>query len=143
MLFDTQDNMFVHVYSNGKIMENETISFDEAMYMIQNQQSVQEEPENYIGFTSEKDQNAVIQFVRENSDEWIIDIPVLKDNEFRGSYLSKAHFHQIIGVLTSFYVSDSELTQLILDQNYKLLIEFCQDKWSLSFHFIDSQDLDS
>jgi len=128
-----------HVYSNGKTMENQPVTFDEAMFLVEHQDTFYEDEENFLGFTSPKHQDAVIQFVREEEDKWVVDVPVVREDTYMGSYVTVASHSKVVTIITNFFMPESVLRQSIEKQAYELLIEEFGTRWGLGMHLVTSE----
>lgn len=129
--------MKIHLYSQGKDLANQKITFEEAMFFLENQDTIEQDQDNFIGFTASDHQDAVLQFVREEEDKWVIDIPVVKNDEYLGSYVSVGNHSIIISMVTNFFIKDANLRKAIVRQDYDLLEEECASRWSIAFHFVE------
>ena len=126
-----------HVYSNGKTMENLPVTFMEAMELAEYQDSIPIEPENFLGFTAPENEHAVLQFVREEDDKWVVDIPVVEDDEYKGSWITIADHSKTIAMITNFFMIDSNLRQGIVKQDYKLIEDELASRWGLGMHLVE------
>lgn len=128
-----------HVYSNGKTMDDLEVSFEEAMYLVEHQDTLADEPENFLGFTSPEHQDAVIQFVREEENKWIVDIPVVKYDSYIGSYHTIATHSKVVAMITNFFIEESDLRQAIEKQDYELLEQEIAKRWGLGIHLVEHE----
>lgn len=129
-----------HVYSNGKAMENQPVTFDEAMFLVEHQNTLAEEPENFLGFTAPDHDDAVLQFIREEEDKWIVDIPVMNGDDYTGSWMSIADHSKTVAMITNFFIEESNLRQGIVNQDYELVEKELGKRWGLGIHFVEPRE---
>lgn len=132
--------MRVNVSSGGKAMEDVPCTFDEAMYLVEHQDTFHKDKENYISFYTDQQPDSSIQFIREEEDRWIIDIPAFEDDEYIGSFNSIANHSQTVALVTHFYLKESVLRQSIIGQDYASLEKEMGKTWGLGIHLVEYSD---
>lgn len=120
--------------SHGRYVENEAINLNEAMYLLETQQTMEEEHDNFIGFTPVKHPHATIQFIRQDVSSWIIDIPTFQDKEYTGSYNSEIS-HSVVLIMVKEFFETSEFQKSIIDRDYAKMKEICEKRWGVSYSF--------
>ncbi len=127
--------MYVHLYSRGEDLFKEKLSVHEACQLVELQSTIEEEQDNFIGFTHPSSDDAIIQFIRMNKNEWILDIPMYNNGEYTGSLVTKIDHSHTLMIVTEFY-HKTEFQAAIISGKYKILQEIVIKKWKISFNTI-------
>ena len=116
--------------------EDEPVSIDEAFYLIENQESIKDDEETYLGFTHSKD--AILQFIRLDKARWILDIPTYEGTEYMGSLTCEISHSYVFIILSEFFES-TPFQQAIIKKNYESLKKISQERWKLAFSLISEE----
>lgn len=127
--------MYVHLFSRGEDFLREKINVDDACKLIELQETMDEESDNFIGFTHPRSEDAVIQFIRVKKDEWLLDIPMIDDDSYSGSLVTKVSHSLTLIIVFEFY-NNTPFQKAILDKNYDGLQETCRKRWEIAFDTI-------
>lgn len=127
--------MYVHLFSRGEDFLREKINVDDACKLIELQETMDEESDNFIGFTHPRSEDAVIQFIRVKKDEWLLDIPMTDDDSYSGSLVTKVSHSLTLIIVFEFY-NNTPFQKSILDKNYDGLQETCRKRWEIAFDTI-------
>ena len=120
--------MYVHLYSRGEDFFKEKINVDDACKLMELQESVEQEEENFIGFTHPSSDDSFIQFIRMKADEWVVDIPIFHKSEFKGSYLSEINHSLALIIVVEFYHKTPFQTAFV-NRDYDELLNICRTRW--------------
>lgn len=126
--------MYVHLFSRGEDFFQEKLNVDDACKLIELQETVEEEEHNFIGFTHPRSEDAMIQFVRMATDEWVLDIPTYKDGDYKGTYLTEINHSLTLTIVVEFY-HQTPLQQAIINANYEQLLKIFRERWKIEFNF--------
>ncbi len=132
MQVDTM-KLLVHFNSHGRSFENEPVSIKEAFYLIETHQDMREEPENYIGFSYPGEKDTVLQFIRIDHDNWIIDIPMYKENNYIASIQSKIGISAVFAIVHEYY-SPTEFQKAMREHMYEKIKKICKNRWGITFN---------
>lgn len=122
--------MQVHFFSHGHTADDEPISINEAFYLIENQESIKDDEETYLGFTHSKD--AILQFIRLDKERWILDIPIFDGNDHLGSLTTEVS-HSYVFIITGEFFESTPFQLAIIDKDYESLEKISQKRWSLVY----------
>lgn len=131
--------MFLHIY-NGHVETNKTIvECREAINFLEAHPTLDQEPDNFVGFTAPEHQDAVIQFIRHSEATWLVDIPVVRNDVFQGSYVCEIDDATVFALTRDFFDETSSLRLAIVNQTYNDLESECKTKWEIELRFDDSE----
>jgi hypothetical protein len=128
--------ILLHGFSHGTTLEDEMVDKNQAILFIQNQQTQYEEPDNYIGFSLNK--QSIIQFMRVASNEWILDIPEFDGESFIFSYQTRLPTRLVID-LVSLLFENSELLVTWKKYNTSSLLDILQKYYHVQFSEFKNQ----
>ncbi len=128
--------MLVHFYSQGNMAEDEPVSINEAFYLVENQESIKEDEESYLGFTHSKD--AILQLIRLDKERWILDIPTYKGIDYLGSLTCEVNHSYVFIILSEFFES-TPFQLAIIEKDYESLKRISQERWSLAYSLISEE----
>jgi len=120
-------------------MDNQPVSFEEAMFLVEHQDTYRQDKENFLGFTAPEHQDAVLQFIREEEDKWIVDIPVMNGNSYVGSYHTITTHSKTVAIITNFFIEESELRQGIVTRDYDRVEHEMATRWGLGIHLVPAK----
>ena len=123
-------SVLVHFNSQGNSAEDEPISINEAFYLVENQDSIKDDEESYLGFTHSKD--AIIQFIRLSKDRWILDIPTYDGDEYKGSLNCEIN-HSYVFIIISEFFDSTPFQGSIIAKDYENLKKISQERWNLAY----------
>lgn len=123
--------MKLHVLSTEIEFENLRISLNEAFELLDKQSSQESLEDNFIGFTFDHDEQAVIQFVRINDQEWILDIPRYINNAFQDAMSTPLLHQQVFSVTQDFFHNDSNLHLAFFEKDFSKVISYLKSQYGL------------
>ncbi len=105
-------------FSNDTQVDDRSVTLKEALALMDDQESMATNMENYIGFTHD-DCDATIQFVRKTAVEWIVDVPYYKDGEFVKAVDATIPHRFAIDIVERFFDKDDPLTQALISEEFE------------------------
>lgn len=123
--------MKLHVFSNEIEFENLHISLNEAFELLEKQSSQESLEDNFIGFTFDDDEQAVIQFIRINDQEWILDIPTYVNSAFQGAINSPLLQRQVFSITQDFFHNGSTLHNAFSEKDFTKVISYLKSQYGL------------
>ena len=141
MLEIQSSNMYVHLYSRGEDLFKEKVNVDAACQLMELQVTVEEEEDNFIGFTHPSSDDALIQFVRMKKDEWIFDIPLYKSDDYVGSLVTEIN-HSLALTITTEFFHPTPFQDAIIASDPDLIQKICRERWSLGFNLIPPDQME-
>lgn len=126
----------VHAYSKQEELFEELLDIDQIFQLIEEQDTQEEEEDNFIGFTAPSSQYAIIQFIRQNKIDWIIDIPCYDDSyDYFGSLVTALTHNLIFSIVSAFYYNSYDFQTLVNNRDYIKIKELFNSQWKINFNF--------
>lgn len=129
-------NLLFYGYSHGTQIQDTLIEKKEALMLLQNQQNIDEEKNNYIGFII-PEKEACLQFVRLSKDAWIIDIPIYSNDEYIHAQHAIISHRVALDIVETFFDAKSQLFKLLDQELYDLLFEYIEQQWHIKLKNIE------
>ncbi|MDH5404034.1 MAG: hypothetical protein OEY49_16165 [Candidatus Heimdallarchaeota archaeon] len=126
--------VLVHLYSNKQEIYEEPLLINDALHLMEIQEDIRSEPDNFIGFTYADDEYCCIQFVRYSKSIWQIDIPTYSETRFVGSLSSETVHNNLIGILSEFFNKNSEIGAYLRKREYSQVESIFSNKWKINFN---------
>ncbi|MCE7734627.1 MAG: hypothetical protein GPJ54_07115 [Candidatus Heimdallarchaeota archaeon] len=123
--------MKLHVFSAEIEFDNLRISLSEAFELLEKQSSQETVVDNFIGFTFDNNEQAVIQFVRINDQDWILDIPSFVNNVFQNAMSTSLAQQQVFSITRDFFQENSILHNAFSEQDFTKVINYLKKQYGL------------
>jgi hypothetical protein len=127
--------MKLHIYSEGVEFEDYSINLKDSFQLLENQSTQHEVEDNFIGFTLDDDNQAMIQFIRVSEEKWVVDIPTYEDKKYIRSLSSIINHHLVFSITRDFFDETATIQQTIKEQDYDKLIECVKLRYGIVFDF--------
>ena len=128
-----RDNMKLHIYSDGIELDNEPILLQQAFKLLEKQSDRSVVEDNFIGFTIDNDENAIIQFIRYNENKWTVDIPTYAEINYKGALTNQISHDLVFSITRDFFDENSLLHKSIKIKNYEDVIEYIKTRYGIVF----------
>lgn len=128
--------MRIHLYSNGRDIVDEKITLDQALALLEAQQDITEDGDSFIGFTAPEDEDAILQFIRHDQQNWLVDIPKVIDETYKGSFQAVIKHGLVLTLVTQFFMENTQLRKAIVQKDYRSMQEESKNRWSIVFDFV-------
>lgn len=127
--------ILMHAYSRGQDFVAEKVTLDDAFEFLHAQSTEAEYDENFIGFTSEDDDKAMVQFIRHTDQDWTVDIPTFTgpNREYTGALNCKITKDLVHALTRDFFDYTNTFYNDIVKRDYDNVIEYCKVRYGIVF----------
>ncbi|OLS24453.1 MAG: hypothetical protein HeimC2_22590 [Candidatus Heimdallarchaeota archaeon LC_2] len=127
--------MKLHIYTDGMELENEPISLQQAFELLEKQSDHSMVEDNFIGFTIDNDDKAIIQFIRFNEKKWTIDIPAYEEMRYIGALTNQVSHDLVFSITRDFFDTNSLFHKSIKLKKYENITEYMKTRYGVIFEF--------
>jgi len=128
--------LLLYGYSHETDIIDQPVTLNQALMLIENQQTLSEERDNFIGFQFPNQENC-LQFYIETSIDWVVDLPVYSSDVYQYSKAGKTSSRIVKDIVSHLFNSKSRLHNSIKSDNYTEVENLLSTTWKIKLELVD------
>ncbi len=128
--------LLLYGFSHDTELKDEPVTVDQALGLLDSQQTLQEERDNYIGFQIPGMENC-IQFYREDAINWVIDLPVYRNDEYQYSKAGRTSMRMVRDIVSRLFDPKSRLDNSLRNSDYSGVEDISDYVWKIQMELVE------